>query len=265
MSEAIFESADTTRIWARCSGNGPPLVMVHGATADHTRWLGVLDALAARFTCFLIDRRGRGRSGDEPGYAMEREYEDIVAVVEAQRTPTIVLGHSFGAICALEAALRVDLAALILYEPPFHNVIPHDFLAEADRLAEAGDNEALLRFFFTVIAEVPVARLDTLAALPSWAARVEAAPTVIREVRAFTEYRFDPARFAALHVPTALLVGGASRAAEHRTASELLLAIPHARLVDMPGQDHFAMDSAPTVFVHEVNAFVDSLPALGAL
>jgi pimeloyl-ACP methyl ester carboxylesterase len=79
-------------------------VLIHGAAADHNRWAPVLSALEERFTVFAIDRRGRGRSGDATDYALEREYHDVVAVVESAGEGVSVLGHSYGGICALEAA-----------------------------------------------------------------------------------------------------------------------------------------------------------------
>ena len=75
-------SEDGTSIAAWRSGEGPPLVLVHGAAADHSRWSPVLPALEAHFTVVAIDRRGRGQSGDGDEYAIEREYEEVAAVVE---------------------------------------------------------------------------------------------------------------------------------------------------------------------------------------
>jgi pimeloyl-ACP methyl ester carboxylesterase len=78
------------------SGEGPPLVLVHGAAADHSRWAPVLPELEAHFTVLALDRRGRGQSGDADEYALEREFEDVVAVVEAAGSDVNVLGHSHG-------------------------------------------------------------------------------------------------------------------------------------------------------------------------
>ena len=112
-------SLDGTRIAVHRSGEGPPLVLVHGAAADHSRWRPVLPALERRFTVLAVDRRGRGGSGDAAAYALEREVEDVVAVVEAAGEPVALLGHSHGAVCALEAArLTGGVRALVLYEPP---------------------------------------------------------------------------------------------------------------------------------------------------
>lgn len=74
-------SQDGTRIAVWRSGEGAPLVLVHGTVADHSRWAPVLPAFEARFTVLAIDRRGRGQSGDADDYALERESEDVAAVV----------------------------------------------------------------------------------------------------------------------------------------------------------------------------------------
>ena len=112
-------SQDGTPIAVSQSGEGPPLVLIHGAAADHNRWAPVLPGLEERFTVFAIDRRGRGRSGDASDYALEREYDDVVAVVESAGDGASVLGHSYWGICAVEAALLTDrIRKLVLYEPP---------------------------------------------------------------------------------------------------------------------------------------------------
>jgi len=87
------------------TGGGPPLVLVHGTTADHTRWNPVLPELEKHFTVYAMDRRGRGKSGDNDHYTLEREFEDVVAVVEAAGSDVNLLGHSFGALCAMDAAM----------------------------------------------------------------------------------------------------------------------------------------------------------------
>src|SRR5207247_10397477 len=101
-------SADGTPIaWFR-AGDGPPLLLVHGTTADHTTFRVVGPLLARQHAVFAMDRRGRGASGDTPPYAIEREFEDVAAVVDAVAAlagrPVDVLGHSYGGRCALRAA-----------------------------------------------------------------------------------------------------------------------------------------------------------------
>src|SRR5690242_14877768 len=99
-------SKDGTPLALWKSGVGPSLVAVHGACADHTAWDSVVPLLADTFTVYAMDRRGRGASGDAPRYALEREFEDVAAAVDALPGPVHLYGHSFGGICAVEAAMR---------------------------------------------------------------------------------------------------------------------------------------------------------------
>lgn len=95
-------SKDSTPIAYQQSGKGPPLVLVHGTTADHTRWAPVLQPLEEHFTLYALDRRGRGESGDADAehYSIEREFDDVAAVVDSIGEPAYLLGHSYGALCA---------------------------------------------------------------------------------------------------------------------------------------------------------------------
>ena len=106
-TEAIRQttvSRDGTPIaWWR-SGVGPDLLLVHGTTADHTRWETMLPLLEPHATVHAMDRRGRGGSGDSPAYSVAAEADDVAAVVEAIGRPVDVFGHSYGALVALEAA-----------------------------------------------------------------------------------------------------------------------------------------------------------------
>jgi pimeloyl-ACP methyl ester carboxylesterase len=254
-------SADGTSIAFEQSGSGPPLVLVHGTTADHTRWAPVLSALEERFTVYAIDRRGRGESDDATEYALEREAEDVAAVADSIDEPVILLGHSYGAICSLEAALRTDtLRRLILYEPPLpvsdHDLDTEDVLDRMAALVDDGENEQALVQFFREIAQVPATELDALRSAPNWPARVDAAHTAIREERARKGYEFDAARFAGLTIPT-LLLSGSESAPFLKDATDVLNdALPNSRIVVLDGQAHAAMNTAPELFIDEVLAFI---------
>ena len=106
-------SRDGTPIAYWRSGEGPPLVLVHGTAADHNRWAPVLPAFEQRFTVCAVDRRGRGGSSDSDDYSVEREFEDLAVVVDSLEEPVSLLGHSYGALCALEAARLTQLARLV--------------------------------------------------------------------------------------------------------------------------------------------------------
>ncbi|HXH22934.1 MAG TPA: alpha/beta hydrolase [Dehalococcoidia bacterium] len=253
-------SKDGTAIAFERSGSGPPLVLVHGTTADHTRWAPVLPELERHFTVLAMDRRGRGGSGDSETYDIEREYEDVAAVVDAAGPGTSLLGHSYGALCSLEAALRTpNLRKLVLYEPPFPvdgiEIYAPGLEARLQALLDAGDREAMLTTFFREAAGASEQEMAALKAAPSWQARLAAAHTALREF-ADAEYVFDAGRIANLKVPTLLLVGGASPPSLTRPSAMLAAALPEARVAVMPGQGHTAMNTAPDLFVREVLSFL---------
>ena len=255
-------SADGTPIAYERTGDGPPLVLVHGTTADHTRWEPVRPAFDEHFTVYAMDRRGRGESGDATEYDIEREVEDVVAVVESVEKPVALLGHSYGGLCSLEAALRTDdVERLVLYEPPLPvgdaDRDTEPMLAEMERLIEDGERDEALVLFLGDVAGMPPAELDALRSAPNWPARVEAVHTVLREERARKAYAFESAKFADLTTPTLLLLGG-DTAPLHRAATEALdETLPNSRVVVLPGQAHAAMNTAPELFADEVLAFLE--------
>lgn len=260
-------SADGTRIAVWKSGSGPPLVLVHGTTADHMRWAPVLPAFQERFTVLTIDRRGRGRSGDAVTYALEREYDDVVAVVESVGAPVHLLGHSYGGVCAVEAALRTDrVRRLVLYEPPMGFLeTPAHLVARLEELLDAGAADELLATFMREVAGLTPAQVELLRSLPAWEARLAAVDTIPREERAAREYAFEAARFRHFRAPTLFLLGGDSPQPFRAAADAMSSALPDCSVVVMPGQGHAAMDTATDLFTAEVIRFLEAAePAAGA-
>ena len=256
-------SLDSTPIAFWRSGQGPPLLLVHGATADHTTtWRFVLDTFAQRFTVYAMDRRGRGGSGDAAAYDLLREAEDVAAVIDAIGGRVHVLGHSFGALCALEAArLTPNLGRLILYEGvPLRGaeLYPAGLTDRLDALANAGDWEGVLVALYREVVEMPPEELELMRSDGvAWARRLSNAPRAPREIRTEEDYTFEPARFANTRAPTLLLVGGDSPPRELRNATGIAEALPDARVAILPGQQHVAMYTAPDLFVAEVVRFLE--------
>jgi len=253
-------SKDGTTIAYEKSGSGPPLVLIHGSTADHTRWNSILPELEKRFTVYAVDRRGRGKSGDSDSYDLEREFEDVFAVVETAGSHVNLLGHSFGALCAMDAALRTNcLNKLILYEPvfPVDGIELYEPGAREkleDKLKE-GDREKLLVSFFRDIVRMPDKDIALLQSEPAWKARIAAAHTLVREM-ADEDYRFDPERFKYLTVPTLLLVGEKSPPFLKKPTEKLASVLPNSRVVILNGQGHAAMSTAPELFINEIIQFL---------
>jgi pimeloyl-ACP methyl ester carboxylesterase len=254
-------SEDGTQIAYRRSGEGPPLVLVHGTAANHTRWSPVLPALEKHFTVYAIDRRGRGDSGDGHGYAVHREFEDVAAVIGSIGEPVNLLGHSYGALLALEAALLTrNIRKLVLYDPGIEvageKIYPHEVIERLEALLRTGDRDGVVATTMREVAGLPPETVEHLRTLPVWQTRVAAAHTIPRELRAVKAYRFDPERFRDLGVPTLLLSGGDSPTALRKAAEAANEALPDSRIVVMPGQGHAAMDTGTDLFTSEVLRFL---------
>jgi pimeloyl-ACP methyl ester carboxylesterase len=249
-------SFDRTEIGCHVSGAGPVLVLVHGTAADHTRWTPVAPALAEHFTVVAIDRRGRGASSDGDTYSIEAEFADVVAVIESVHGPVNVLGHSYGAVCCLEAALRTsNIRRLVLYEPPLPIELKIDRSGSPERLEALlyeGDHEGVLTTYLREIVRMSAAELDVLRGDPSWRARVSAAPTIPRELRSIETFAPDFRHYAALTVPMRLLSGGDSPPPLTEPIRRLKASVSGARLTVMAGQQHIAMNTAPELFVEHV-------------
>lgn len=256
-------SRDGTRIAFWRSGTGPPLLLVHGATYDHTTaWRFVLPELERRFTVYAMDRRGRGGSGDAPAYDLAREAEDVAAVAAIGESVNL-LGHSYGALCAVEAALLTpNLHRLILYEGvPLSGAdyYPPGMIERLEALLEEGDAEGMVVTLMREVIQRPRDEIEFLRSQrEDWAARLRSAPTIPREMRAERDYVFTPERFESMRTPTLLLVGGDSPPGELENAIGVSDALPDARVAIMPGQRHTAMITAPEVFISEVVRFLES-------
>lgn len=257
-----INSRDGTPIAYYRSGVGPPLILVPGAgAASPTAW-PAFSALAEKFTVVAVDRRGHGMSGDNPTYAIEREFEDIAAVIDSLEEPANVLGHSYGGICTLEAGLLTrNFHKLILYEPlsialPGKPVYPEGFLDRLEAMLDAGDHEGVLEMHYREIAGMGPEEIEQFRSSPVWQERVATANTLPRELRADAQYRFDSQRFKNLHIPTLLLTGSDSRAFEKKGIEMLAAALPNSQVSVMKRQDHVAMYSAPELFLREVHKFL---------
>ena len=256
-------SRDGTEIGYFTSGDGPPLLLVHGGLGDHTRWGALLPYLEPHFTVHAMDRRGRGASGDGPTYAPQREFEDVAAVVDAiaetSGRSVDVYGVSLGATFALAAApLTTNIRRLALYEPGINDVqdlITPELSERFDALLAAGDADALVETFFRDVLELGDDDIATMRAQPSWPARVASAPTLPRELRNAPEDVFDASRAASVTVPTLLLEG--SESPESLRADVRLVAetVPNTRIEVLEGQAHSADFLAPELVAEKLLGF----------
>jgi pimeloyl-ACP methyl ester carboxylesterase len=259
-------SHDGTPIAVFTSGDGPPLILVHGTAADHTTFRVLGPLFSAVRTVHAIDRRGRGASGDTPPYDIEREFEDVAVVAGTLGAelggPVDVFGHSYGGRSALGAATRTDaIRRVISYEgaptPAGRSYGDQSVRARLEELAAQDDREALLSTFMTNVVGMTADELAHYRADPVWPARVAAAPTIVRELRS------EAGTVAGLHAlgrvtqPVLQLLGGASveTFASATWALDSLLA--DGRVVVIPGAKHAAHHTHPDAVVEAVRAFLD--------
>jgi len=259
-------SRDGTEIAFWQTGSGPPLVLVHGTPADHTRWEPLLGYLEPHFSVCAIDRRGRGASGDAPSYALEREFEDAAAVVDAVAArsggPVSVYGHSHGGIVAFGAAtLTPNIDRLVLYEgwpvpDPRVFALPADLETRMDQLLAAGDRDGVVELLFRGLEDVSDEDMAALRAAPSWAGRVAAAHTITREIRAELTARLDPDVARSITRPVLLVVGEHSSDATKPCAELVAESLPNARVAVLDGQEHIADILDPEGFAARVVPFL---------
>jgi pimeloyl-ACP methyl ester carboxylesterase len=240
-------SADGTTIAFDRSGTGAGIILVHGAFAHraHPVLRAVAAALAPWFTVFNYDRRGRGGSQDTAPYAVEREIEDLAALIEAAGGPVMVFGGSSGAALALQAAARNPvISRLALWEPPYHvdssaPELPADFAARLEALVGAGRRADAVELFMVEATEVPVEVVAVMRRQPGWPDAEAVAHTLAYEAAVMGPGNALPAgRLASITQPTLVLTGGSSPAWLSNAGKAVAGTIPGAAHRVLDGQLH---------------------------
>lgn len=258
-------SADGTEIAFERTGTGPPLVLVHGASIDHRFWdiSGVRQSFAEHHTVYAMDCRGHGESEHFGEFELEREFEDVAAVVESIDDPVNLLGQSGGAFHSLEAALRTDnLRTLVLHEPAvpgFEDTLAREGFETMLAMLDEGEDERALTVFLEDIAQITPEEVEALRTDPTWPEYVDTfLETVLPKLEAEAEadYQFDPDRFAELTVPTLLLVGSETTEWLLDATKAVADALSNTRVVTFDGHGHAAPVTAPDRFIDEVLAFI---------
>jgi pimeloyl-ACP methyl ester carboxylesterase len=249
-------SSDGTRIGCTSIGSGDrKIVIVPGGLAAASDWHAVAHAVATACTCILVERRGRGASGDNPVHSLQKERDDIVAVLSEVGPDAILFGHSYSAVCALEAALIHPLRKLVLYEPPMHAKV--DPISERlQALIDEGKNAAMVRLFLIKGVELPERAVDALERSPFWTDLVALAPTFPREARALEQDLGPDERYAAIKVPTLLVVGERSSPGLRDATKRLAPVLPNATIRELPGQGHTAHRTGPSELAASIVDFL---------
>ncbi len=260
--EGVALSADGTRIAYRRLGSGPALVFVHGSVSTHTDWMRVARLLAPRYTCYTIDRRGRAHSGGGlSSYSLEREYEDIAAVIAQAGPLAALIGHSYGAICTLGAALRHPVPRLVIYEPPLSTggLIAGEYLEPYKRAIAEGDMDNALDIGLSRFTRLTPQAIAAMRVSKAWPRLRALAPSWTRELEAMDTLDPSVDRYAALACPILKLVGALSPEHPLRDASRALAAVlPSARVETLEGHGHMAMRDAPERVAKLIENFLNS-------
>jgi pimeloyl-ACP methyl ester carboxylesterase len=241
-------SKDGTRIAYDKQGDGPAVVLVAGALCARLTWSGpqLSKLLAPHFTVYNYDRRGRGNSGDTAPYAVQREIEDIEALIDEAGGTACLYGHSSGAALALEVAVKRGhiVRKLAMYEAPYNDA-PESRRAWGQYLTELtgtlaanrrGDAIALFLKYVGIAAD----RIDGIRRAPTWPVLEALAPTLAYDHTALlgNDAAIPAGRAATVAVPALVMSGGASYPFMRETARTLSQAIPRAQLRTLHGQTH---------------------------
>jgi pimeloyl-ACP methyl ester carboxylesterase len=250
-STGKVRSKDGTTIAFSRAGNGPPLIAVDGALVHRSfnpAGTKLTSLLAPRFTVFTYDRRGRGESGDAPPFAIEREIEDLQALVTEAGGSAFVHGLSSGAVLALDAAARnIGIAKLALYEPPFivddtHPPLPNDYVKRLNEFASKGRRGDAVELFMTKAVGLPAEMVAGMRNAPMWPALEAVAHTIVYDGTIMGDTMsgkpLPTKRWASVTIPTLVMDGGASPPWQKNGVRALVAILPHARHRTLEGQTH---------------------------
>jgi pimeloyl-ACP methyl ester carboxylesterase len=249
---------DGVQLACDVQGEGPPLVMIHGAGSARWSFDLVRPHLEDRFTVWALDRRGRGDSGDGDRYALELEFADVAAAVREAGPGALLFGHSYGALLSTAAAGRLDgIPRLVSYEAPMGGVLADEaWIERFEARLEADERDAAVRDFMHDVGGYSQEEIDAMRGTPAWQGRLEAAPTVPRELRAERALSFDELRLGELELPSLLLVGSESPDWARRSTDAFAAALPHGEVHTLEGQGHGAAVGAPELLAEEILGFV---------
>jgi pimeloyl-ACP methyl ester carboxylesterase len=253
-------SKDGTLITVECAGTGPTLIMVHGGIGDRTRWTPMFPLLSSHFTVCAMDRRGHGLSADSPDYSLQKEAEDVAAVVDSRPGMVFLLGHSYGGVAALEAMfLTSRVSKLILYEPPVQEPVDHNLAVarKMERMIKEGARDQAAVTFVTEVVQLSPSEVVAMKSRPAWPELVATIDAQVRQMHALAAYKFDAKRVSAVRQPTLLLTGGETSSPYIKQGIDSLqTSLPHATRVVLEGQQHNAMDSGRDVLAEAITTFL---------
>jgi pimeloyl-ACP methyl ester carboxylesterase len=241
----MVTSNDGTAIAFERFGDGPPLILAVGAFNDRSTGTPLATFLASRFSVMTYDRRGRGESGDTAPYAIEREVEDLAALIAEVGGSASVFGYSSGACLALQAAARgLSISKLALYEAPYladgdqaRAQAQRDHAARLAELIADGRRGDAVEYFQMNVVGIPENVVAQLRHAPFRLALEAMAHTLVYEVRLLGDFSIPSDLAARVTVPTFVISGDAVPFMS-MTAHALAGALPNGQARVLQGQTH---------------------------
>lgn len=241
-------SKDGTKIVYDKTGQGPALIMVAGAFQGRMAMAAYAEPLSKSFTVYNYDRRGRGDSEDTQPYAIEREIEDINALIQEAGGSAFVFGGSSGGVLTLDAAAHgSNITKLAVYEPPFvvdnsRDPVSDDMVEQLKELIASGRGGNAAALFMTKGSLMPADMVAGMRAQPFWSEVEAVAHTLVYDATIMDgTMRGTPLpadRWAAVTIPTLVLYGGAGSAWSRNAAEALVELLPNAERQILEGQFH---------------------------
>ncbi|MEW9534374.1 alpha/beta fold hydrolase [Microbispora sp. NPDC049125] len=236
-------SSDGTAIAYDRIGAGTPVVLVSGASCARAVHTELAELLSARFTVLNYDRRGRGDSGDTQPYAVEREIEDLHAVIGEAGGEAAVFGSSSGAVLALRAAAAgLPVTRLALWEPPFMSDPDApgrqaDYAARLGELLGAGRRGDAMALFMRTVG-LPEEMIAQMRRAPMWPDLEALAPTLAYDAAVMGDATLPTGTAASVKTPSLVLHGGRTAPFLADAARMLAATLPDSRLLSLAGLDH---------------------------
>lgn len=236
-------SRDGTTIAYRSTGDGPPIVLMNGAFRDHTIFEPLVPELAAHCTAYVYDRRGRGQSGDSPEYAVEREIEDLAAMIDEAGGQAVVFAGSTGANLALEAALAgVPITKLALHEPYFrtapHPKPPADCMDVLRALLAGGKRGEAAEYWLHELLGLSREVIADWRKAPLWATNEANAHTLLYDTTILGDFEVPLERLATLRTPALVVNSDATGDWLRDAARATATALPNGWGMQLPGSWH---------------------------
>jgi pimeloyl-ACP methyl ester carboxylesterase len=251
-------SKDGTSIAFEKIGQGPALVIVGGVLGDHTQQAGLAQLLASHFTIYNVDRRGHGESGFTAPYAVEREVEDLDALLTEAGGSAFVYGTSGPGVLCLEAAARGlshKMKKLAVWEPPYilegsRPPAPQDYKEQLDKLLAEDRRGDMIELFFTQAVGMPAEFVAGMRQSPFWAAQEALAPTLVYDAILMNNYSLPNERLAHIGVETLVIDGGTTLWLS-QAADTVAAVLPNAQRSTIAGQPHNVADEAMAPVLRE--------------